>query len=113
MKKPTSADKKQMKIMDSRLGMSAFVQKQVKKQQNLLNDYLKVNLKKLGHEFKTDKDFFEFLKSRISRVAYQDQKYSLFLDATEDDKGIYIGGYSEIIESNAEGNIITATTNFN
>lgn len=112
MKKPTSTDKKQMKILDSRLGMSAYIQKQVKAQQNALKNYLKVNLKKLGYEFETDQEFFEFLKTRISRVAYQDQKFSLYLDATENDKGTYIGGYSEITESNLEQNKFTAAVKF-
>lgn len=113
MNKPklTSAQKKQMKILDNRLGMSTYVKKQVEKQQQLLNDYLKKNLKKLGYEFQSDKEFFQFLKERVSRVSYIDQKYDLYLDQTNEERGVYIGGYSETTKTETVGSNTTITKN--
>lgn len=113
MNKPklTSTEKKQMKILDNRLGMSTYVKKQVEKQQQLLSDYLKKKLKKLGYEFQSDKEFFQFLKERVTRVSYIDQKYDLYLDQTNEDKGTYIGGYSEATKTETVGSNTTITKN--
>ena len=118
MNKPklTSDDKKQMKILDSRLGMSNYVEKLVEKQQQLINEYLKTNLKRLGHEFKTDEEYYKFLKERVHRIAYIDQKYDLFLDyESEENKGTYIGGYSETVKIETVGSktIVSNNTKFN
>jgi len=65
-----------------------------------LSSYLRKNLSDTGYEFKSDSEYLEFVKSRITRVGFEDKPdyYEFYIDRSEHDDGFLIGCYSSKVQ---------------
>lgn len=76
-----------------------------------LKEYLISKLYKIGINVKNDEEFIELIKTRITRIAFDDKPdyYEFYLDFVDHkNRGIKIGAYSTKIEMITEGNRVTA-----
>jgi len=91
--------------------MDEFYRKIWSEFEEKLKRYLKDNLLEFGFEFQNDNDFIEFIQSRVNRIWFEDKPcyYEFYLDfINAENKGKFIGSYSDAIEIVNEGNRITA-----
>lgn len=79
---------------------------------NKIKGYIRENLKQFGHHFETEAEFFEFCKTRVRRVGFQDKpnEWEFYLDyADEKNTGKLIGICSDKMSFKENEGKITLT----
>lgn len=77
-----------------------------------LREYVTKHLNDLGYQFGTEDEFIEFVKTRLHRIGFEDKPhyYELYLDFVDNEnKGTFIGSYSDNVDISWNGNTVTAT----
>jgi len=95
-------------LMDSI--MRDFYKKSSQEFDDHLKNYVIKNLKDVGFEFKSDKDFLDFVSKRITRIGYQNKpnEWELILDYGCKNQKL-IGLYNDKVTFSNEGSKVTAT----
>jgi hypothetical protein len=77
-----------------------------------LKKYIVDNLCQFGYVFSSDMELVDFLRERISRISFDGRPnyYELYLDLGEEDRGIFLGSYSDDIQ--IIENVASLTINF-
>lgn len=89
--------------------MKDFTEKSLKQWEEKLKEYLLQNLQRIGVECHSEEKFLQICKENIKRVVYQDKPNYYEFYYEEFGKTIYLGGYSDKIETTRDGGSITMT----
>ena len=99
-------EEKYLYIIDS------HVEKVANSYNSILESYFRNNLKKLGYEFSTDNEFYEFCKKRIHKITTTEKPnyHELYIDFVDlSNPGKFVGCYSDEIKTLENNGTITVT----
>lgn len=92
--------------------MTDFYEKVWTEFEGRLQEYVMKRLNELGYKINSEEEFSYFVRRRISRICFEERLhyYELYLDFVDkENRGTFIGSYSDNVDFSFEGNTVTAT----